>query len=71
MAFGQAQVNSPSNYQKFNFSFQNSNINFKNCYTGKHTYSTFPLLEDFTDQGVAWNTWENLVVIPWNDTPYP
>ncbi|KZS11071.1 Uncharacterized protein APZ42_023770 [Daphnia magna] len=38
---------------------------------GKHTYSTFPLLEDFTDQGVAWNTWENLVVIPWNDTPYP
>ena len=38
---------------------------------GRHTYSTFPVLEDFTDQGSAWNTWENLVIVPWNDAPFP
>jgi len=38
---------------------------------GKHTFSSFPRLADFTDAGIAWNTWENLVIIPWNDTPFP
>jgi len=38
---------------------------------GKHTFSSFPKLVDFTEPGTAWNTWENLVIIPWNDTPFP
>jgi hypothetical protein len=49
---------------KFKFSFI-----FK--MTGKHTYSPFPLLEDYCDAGTPWNTWENLIIIPWNESPYP